>query len=59
MCILTIASHFCQEATYFNKARGGIAVSIESNHKIPRIRKLIQFLWMELTKFQEFEVKAQ
>lgn len=50
---LTIASHLCQEATYF-KARGGIAVPIETNHKIPKIRKLIQFLWMELTKFQEF-----
>lgn len=52
-------SHLCQEAAYFNKVRGGITVPIESNYRIPRIRKLIQMLWMGLIESQEVQGKAQ
>lgn len=50
---LIAASHLCREAAYFNKVKGDIAVPIESNYKIPRMRKLIPMLWMGLAESQE------
>lgn len=50
---LIVVSHLCQEATYFNKVGEGIAVHVESNYKIPRIRKFIQTHWMGVTQSQD------
>lgn len=50
---LTAVSQPCQEAAYFNKVGGGIAVITERNYRTSRIRESIQTLWMGLTELQK------